>query len=241
MSNQLSKPLYGQYSFVTEADRLATLANLGVEDSATRGASTAIDIADDPPNVPVDWSLGNTFTALFTDATATLVFSNTSEKSIVVELTGGAVAVAVTWPTVTWARGLAPANLAIAEKLVVEFTKIGATVFGVVLSRTYVGTDNARGVSTTLVYAATTDINWNLSNVFKLSIAAAVTLTFSNTSEKEIDLFIPVSGTRVITWPTMVWPGGAAPGSPADTKTGWYKIRKVGSTFYGNPVSVTLA
>lgn len=236
MSDQLSKPLYGQYRFAKAADRLATLANLGVNDSATAGASAAIV---DGATSTVNWATGNAFTITPAGAT-TVAFSNLSEKKIVLVVTGGAASV-ITWPTITWSRGVAPSDPAVGEKLLIQFTYVGTTVFGTVLTRTFAGADNGRGVATTLVYAATTDINWSTSNVFKLSIAAAVTLTFSNTTEKEIDLFIPVSGTRVITWPAMVWPGGAAPASPADTKTGWYKIRKVGATFYGFPVSVTLS
>lgn len=102
------------------------------------------------------------------------------------------------------------------------------------------------GANTALTNAQPTTLDWSTGNVFSVTINSgsvpAMTVVFSNVSNKTVTLFIFIVGTPTIAWPGGIkWPGGAAPSVPATTKTGWYRFTQAGTTIYGEPVSLTLA
>lgn len=133
MSDQLHKPLTGQYGFTVDADRQATLSNLGFGATAAAAAATVTRVA-----LP-------TFI-----------------------------------PTLTVASGAATIDWSIGRALLFA------------------------------INSATTP---------------AITFTFSNPAEKQFDVFIAVTGTPTITWPSGIkWPGSAAPAVPATGKFGWYRF-----------------
>lgn len=142
MSDQLHKPLTGQYGFTVDADRTATLSNLGFGSTATLAGATVTRLAlptfSDPQTIPI----------------------------------GGAV-------NLDWSAGRA----------------------------TYLAIDSAT--------------------------RPAITITFANKTDKQFDLFLAITGTPTIAWPTIKWPGGAAPAVPATGKTGWYR-------FYYNTANTVL-
>lgn len=244
----LVKPLVGQYTFLYDSDRTATLQNLGLSELALGQDPVALT---DGATVTADWSVASVFT--WTSAqTSTLAFTNTANGSITVAITGGSVS-AITWPSVTWTSGHAPSSPVNAAKLVVIFTKVGGTIYaddGSNYALAQASTAIATGASNTSVIAsltaaatqvsvALTDgasvaVNWNTANVFTWTTAQTTTVTFSNTAEGVRTLVLTGGASSVITWPTISWNGGSAPAAVANTKFQIVKIRKVGAIFYGS-------
>lgn len=151
MPDQLHKPLTGQYGFPVDADRQATLSNLGFGPDAVTAAANVTKLA-----LP-------TFDAAVAVGTSTL--------------------------TIDWSASR-------------------AAVFSI---------DSA--------------------------VVPALTVSFTNLSDKQFDIFVVVTGTPTITWPTGIkWPGGAAPAVPATGHRGWYRFYyyTLATTLVGEGI-VTLA
>lgn len=63
----------------------------------------------------------------------------------------------------------------------------------------------------TVVPVAGTNIDWSLGTLYTITLAASITLTFSNVSTKTIKVRIVGDASHTVTWPAMKWPGGVAP------------------------------
>lgn len=123
MSDQLSKPLTGQYVFLKEADRLATLKNLGVG-----GSVVALTEAT---TVDIDWSLGSHFYIEVIGA-VTFTFSNQTEKEIVLVIASGDSAATITYPAaVLWAGAAEPADPDEDLAAVIRFISVNGVDYGI--------------------------------------------------------------------------------------------------------------
>lgn len=97
------------------------------------------------------------------------------------------------------------------------------------------------------VAGATLTIDWSAGRANAASIDSgvvpALTIVFTNPSDKQFDFFLTVTGTPTITWPAGIkWPGGAAPAVPATGHIGWYRFYyNTAATTYVGEGLVTLA
>lgn len=111
----------------------ASVGNLGdILDGADQVLDDAVDLLNAAPAAisasDIDWSVANVFTKTTTGNT-TFTFSNAVDgKTIMVSVTAGG-AHTVTWPTVLWAAGSAPAQTS-SGRDIYSFTKIGSSIIG---------------------------------------------------------------------------------------------------------------
>lgn len=97
--------------------------------SALQGGTTQVSAAlTDGASVAVNWNTANVFTWT-TAQTTTVTFSNTAEGVRTLVLTGGASSV-ITWPTISWNGGSAPAAVANTKFQIVKIRKVGAIFYG---------------------------------------------------------------------------------------------------------------
>lgn len=121
MSDQLHKPLTGQYGFPVDTDRQATLSNLGFGTTAALAAAAVTKLAlptytlngaVSTASVTVDWSAARAASISIDSSVVpalTLVFANPTDKQfdLFIRVTGTPT---ITWPaSIKWPGGAAPA------------------------------------------------------------------------------------------------------------------------------------
>jgi hypothetical protein len=81
-------------------------------------------------------------------------------------------------------------------------------------------------------------IDWALAFTHSKTLAANTTFTFSNAIDgKTIIVFITNTASNyTVTWPTVLWSGGAAPTQTVGAKTDIYTFVKAGANIYGSAV-----
>lgn len=101
---------------------------------------------------------------------------------------------------------------------------------------------SAAATSVALIPASTTisalAIDWSTGLVFKKTLGANSTFTFSNTKDGQT-IVVALTNTAsnyTVTWPTVSWSGGSAPTQTIGAKTDVYTFIKIGSTIYGSVV-----
>jgi hypothetical protein len=90
--------------------------------------------------------------------------------------------------------------------------------------------------STTAISASA--IDWATSQSFSKTLGANTTFTFSNTKDGQT-IVVALTNTAsnyTVTWPTVIWSGGAAPTQTIGAKTDVYTFIKIGSTIFGSVV-----
>jgi hypothetical protein len=79
-------------------------------------------------------------------------------------------------------------------------------------------------------------IDWSLGGVFYKTLAAgANTFTFSNATDGWMITVVLTGAASTVTWPTVLWPAGAAPTQTA-SGVDVYTFVKRGTTIYGSVV-----
>jgi len=83
----------------------------------------------------------------------------------------------------------------------------------------------------------TTAINFALGNRITATLAGAITFTFANPtagSEYQLILTQDATGSRIVTWPTVKWPGGTTPTlTTAINKTDIITLTYDGTSYFG--------
>lgn len=85
---------------------------------------------------------------------------------------------------------------------------------------------------------AALDINWLTTYTYSKTLSANSTFTFSNSADG-MTIIVALTNTAsnyTVTWPTVLWSGGAAPTQTIGAKTDVYTFVKIGSTIYGSAV-----
>jgi hypothetical protein len=93
----------------------------------------------------------------------------------------------------------------------------------------------ARAVTYSTQTLSGTNIDWTTKGPFTATLAANTTYTFSGQQNGQtIDVYVTNTGSYTVTWPTVKWPGGAAPTQTTGAHTDKYTFRFLGSTIYGS-------
>lgn len=82
------------------------------------------------------------------------------------------------------------------------------------------------------------DIDWAAARTHSKTLAANTTFTFSNAKDGQtvvVDLLNTASN-YTVTWPTVLWSGGAAPTMTTGAKHDIYTFVKIGSNIFGSAV-----
>jgi hypothetical protein len=84
-----------------------------------------------------------------------------------------------------------------------------------------------------VVSATTPDIDWSLGSVFTLATNGNEVVTFSNLVDGKTISVRVTAGAHTVTWPTALWPAGAA---PTQTVSGVDIVSfvNIGGTIYGS-------
>ncbi len=85
---------------------------------------------------------------------------------------------------------------------------------------------------------ASTAIDWATAKVFSKTLGANTTFTFSNAvdGETRVVALTNTASNYTVTWPTVLWTGGASPVQTIGAKTDVYTFIKIGSSIYGSVV-----
>lgn len=103
------------------------------------------------------------------------------------------------------------------------------------IASTTVGADtvNVKKIVGTQINIPALDINWATGGTFYKAITGAETYTFSNTTDgASIDVIISSTVAGAVTWPAVVWPGGAVP-TQTVVGTDFYSFKRVNGVIYG--------
>jgi len=92
----------------------------------------------------------------------------------------------------------------------------------------------AQNVPTNAVSAS--EIDWSKGPSHSKTLSANTTFTFANALDGQtINVAVTnTAGNFTVTWPTVQWPGGAAPTQTVGAKTDVYTFTKVGAIIFGN-------
>src|SRR5512135_822301 len=86
--------------------------------------------------------------------------------------------------------------------------------------------------------AGATTIDWSLGNLFKLTLNANLTISFSNaiSGQTIVVILTNTASNYTVTWPTIKWSGGTAPVMTGGAVSDVYTILYDGSNYYGSYV-----
>ncbi len=149
-------------------------------------------------------------------------------------------------PAETFAYRITPAAIAAARVITLPLlagddTMVTAAFAQALTNKTIAaGSNTITGLTPTSLAASSAipsyAIDWSVANVHTKTLGAgAQSFTFSNATDGQTIIVIVTGAASTLTWPTVLWAGGAAPTQTA-SGTDVYTFVKAGSTIYGSVV-----